>query len=100
VGLSATDDVGGASGVKTITYSASGAQTINSTTVSGASASFVVSAQGTTTVTYGATDLANNASTPQTQTVMIDSVPPTDVATATIPSGGGTVTYTPGRTRT
>ena len=95
VGLSATDNVGG-SGVKNLTYSASGAQTISQITVPGSAASFVISAQGVTTVSFFGSDVAGNTSSPQSETVKIDTAPPTDVTTATIPSGGGTAPYTPG----
>ena len=50
VNLNATDNAGG-SGVKEITYSASGAQPIASTTASGASVSLRITALGTTTLT-------------------------------------------------
>jgi hypothetical protein len=95
VGLSATDNLGG-SGVKNVTYSASGAQTIGQVTDSGSAASFVISAQGITTVSFFGSDIAGNTSSTQTATVKVDTIPPTDVATATIPSGGGTAPYTPG----
>ena len=86
----------GGSGVKNLTYSASGAQTISQITVPGSAASFVISAQGVTTVSFFGSDVAGNTSSPQSETVKIDTAPPTDVTTATIPSGGGTAPYTPG----
>lgn len=76
VTLSAADDQGG-SGVKQITYSATGAQPIASTTVNGASASFGVSAAGQTTITYYATDNAGNQEQSKTLTVQIDPTAPT-----------------------
>src|SRR4030095_8390869 len=76
VNLSATDNAGG-SGVKQVTYSASGAQTIPSTTVTGATAAPVITAEGTTTVSFYATDNAGNTETTKTVTVMIDKTPPT-----------------------
>jgi hypothetical protein len=95
VALAATDNLGG-SGVKNVSYGASGAQTISPITIPGAAASFVISAQGVTTVSFYSADVAGNLSTPATETVKIDTVAPTDVATATVPSGGGTAPYTPG----
>ncbi|MFE2875223.1 OmpL47-type beta-barrel domain-containing protein [Streptomyces roseus] len=64
------------SGVQKITYSASGAQPIASTDVSGASAAVPITTNGVTTVTYTATDNAGNTSTPQTITVRLDTVAP------------------------
>lgn len=75
VALSATDNAGG-SGVKQITYSATGAQPIASTTVSGASATFTINAEGQTTVSFFATDNATNAETPKTVAVDVDQAPP------------------------
>ena len=76
VSLTATDNVGG-SGVKQITYSASGDQTIAPTTVSGSTASFSITAEGTTTVSFYATDNANNVETPtKTVTIKIDKTAP------------------------
>jgi hypothetical protein len=76
VNLVATDSSGG-SGVKEITYSATGAQTIASNTVAGSSASVPITAEGTTTVSYFATDNAGNQESPaKTLTVKLDkSVP-------------------------
>jgi len=75
VSLSALDDPGG-SGVKQITYSATGAQPIGSTAVSGASASFVVSADGETTISFFATDNAGNVETARTLRVKVDQTAP------------------------
>jgi hypothetical protein len=95
VTLTATDNAGG-SGVKSITYSATGAQAIPAITVAQANVGFSISAQGTTTITYSAIDNAGNASTPQTAVVMVDTVAPTLTASATVPSGTGTAPYTSG----
>jgi hypothetical protein len=76
VSLSATDNAGG-SGVKEITYSASGAQTIASTTVTGNSASFSITGEGTTTINFFAKDNAGNTETTQTRTIKIDKTAPT-----------------------
>ncbi|MFI1148202.1 IPT/TIG domain-containing protein [Streptomyces sp. NPDC020817] len=75
VNISAGDGSCG-SGVQKITYSASGAQPIASTDVSGASAAVPITANGVTTVTYTATDKAGNTSAPQTITVRLDTVAP------------------------
>ncbi len=63
--------------VKQITFRASGAQSMPSTTLAGAQASFLINAEGATTISYWATDLANNAEVPRTLRVQIDWTPPT-----------------------
>jgi reprolysin-like metallo-peptidase family M12B len=75
VTLTATDDANG-SGVASITYSATGAQTIPSTTVNGSSTSVVISAEGTTTLSYFATDNAGNQSDVGTTTIRLDKTAP------------------------
>ncbi|MFI8103758.1 IPT/TIG domain-containing protein [Streptomyces sp. NPDC086023] len=60
VNITADDSCG--SGVQKITYSAAGAQAIPSTDASGAVAAVPVTAEGTTTVTFTATDNATNPS--------------------------------------
>ena len=75
VSLSATDNPGG-SGVKEIAYSATGAQPIASTTVTGSSASIPVTAEGETTISFFARDNAGNAELPKTVTVKIDKTKP------------------------
>ncbi|MBI5385686.1 MAG: hypothetical protein HZA90_13490 [Verrucomicrobia bacterium] len=76
VNLSATDNAGG-SGVASITFRASGAQTIASTTVPGASAVVpLLTREGTTTITWFATDAAGNAEPARTLTVKLDKTPP------------------------
>ena len=79
--VTAVDEAGG-SGVDTITYWATGAQTIEATTVSDPSASFPVTAQGLTTISFSATDIAGNTSSPVDQVVAIDSVRPAVGATS------------------
>lgn len=85
VTLSATDNSGG-SGVASITYSATGAQTIGSTTVEGASATVPVTQEGTTTLTYAATDNAGNTEDSKTVTIRIDKTQPTIAITAPVAS--------------
>jgi hypothetical protein len=75
VTLAATDNPGG-SGVKQITYSASGAQTIASTTVTGSSATVSFTTEGVTTLTYFAQDNAGNSEAHNTLTVQIDRTKP------------------------
>ncbi|WP_405526323.1 IPT/TIG domain-containing protein [Streptomyces avidinii] len=76
VNISAGDGSCG-SGIQKITYSASGAQPIGSTEVSGASAAVPITTNGVTTVTFTGTDNAGNTSAPQTITVRLDTVAPT-----------------------
>jgi hypothetical protein len=76
VTLSATDNPGG-SGVKQITYSASGAQLIAGTNVNGDSASFAVNTEGTTTVSFFATDNAGNIEAAHSFSIRLDKTPPT-----------------------
>jgi ribosomal protein L11 len=61
--------------VKQITYSVSGAQSVASTVVNGASASFTISTKGITTVTFLGTDNAGNVETAKTVTAEIDKTP-------------------------
>jgi hypothetical protein len=90
VHLSATDNEGGW-GVKKITYSASGAQTIANTDTSGSSADINLSAAGTTTLTYYATDNAGYVEAPKTLTLKIDKTAPTvtDAKATTSPNANG-----------
>ena len=75
VTLSATDNAGG-SGVRRITYSATGSQTISATTVTGANASFAITGSGVTTVSFFAEDNAGNVETAKSLTVRIDRTAP------------------------
>ena len=67
----------GQSGVASITYSASGAQTIAETAVDGDQVSFDITADGDTTVTIFATDVAGNVSATETIDISIDKTAPT-----------------------
>jgi len=88
VRLNATDNQGG-SGVQKITYSASGAQTIAQTDATGDSVEVVLGQEGTTTLTYYATDKAENVEDKKTLTIKIDKSTPT-----------GSVTINDGASRT
>jgi hypothetical protein len=77
VTLAATDNAGG-SGVKEIGYKVGGV----SKTVSGASASVPVTAEGTTTITYSAKDNAGNVEAEKTLVVRIDKTAPTITCSA------------------
>jgi hypothetical protein len=72
VTLDATDNPGG-SGVATLTYWASGAQPIPSTTVPAAAlpATVTITAPGVTTLSYQATDNAGNQEQPGGETVLV-----------------------------
>ncbi|GAB3563687.1 hypothetical protein GCM10027405_18670 [Arthrobacter alkaliphilus] len=72
VNLSAVDNTGG-SGVASINYTVDGGSQV---TVNASTAAVNVSGNGTHTVSFFATDVAGNSSTPQTQTIKIDSVAP------------------------
>ena len=76
VRLNATDNQGG-SGVQKITYSASGAQTIAQTDAPGDSVEVVLDKEGTTTLTYYATDKAQNVEDKKSLTLKIDKSAPT-----------------------
>ena len=76
VTLDATDTGTGASGVQQITYSATGAQTIASTNFTGSSTTLAISTEGTTTITYSATDNVGNIEPNQTLVVNLDKTPP------------------------
>jgi hypothetical protein len=80
VTLAATDEAGG-SGVKQIAYALAGAQT-GGATVAGAQTTVKVTAEGTTTLTYFATDQAGNVETTKTLVVRIDRSAPSVSCTA------------------
>ncbi len=74
VTLNATDQSG--SGVKEVTYEASGSQHIPKTTVTGASASMTISIEGQTAVTFFAMDNAGNMEPPKTVLINLDKTAP------------------------
>jgi hypothetical protein len=93
VTLAATDS---GSGVASTTYSATGAQTISSTSYTGP---FTISAEGTTTITFSSTDNAGNIETTKTQVVKLDTTAPalgTVTETHTGSSGNGDIKGTAG----
>jgi hypothetical protein len=63
--------------VQGLTYSITGAQTIASTTVQGSTAMIPVTAEGTTTLSYFATDQGGTQEQAKTLVVRIDKTPPT-----------------------
>lgn len=74
VTLRASDNTGG-TGVREITYNATGAQT-GSATVNGDAASLAISVEGETTVTFSARDNAGNVEATQIVTIKIDKTAP------------------------
>ena len=77
--LSAQDNQDG-SGIKEVRYSATGADAIPQQTVAAANlpATFTIDAEGTTTISYFATDNAGNPESPvKTLIINIDKTPPT-----------------------
>jgi hypothetical protein len=88
VSLAATDNVGG-SGVKEIDYVAVGQQNVPGTTVSGASTSLNISAEGATILGYSARDNAGNVEPVRTLVVQIDKTrPSTTASVAPLPASG------------
>jgi hypothetical protein len=84
VDLSAVDNPGG-SGVKQITYSVSGAQVVSSTIVPGDAASIPITVEGTSLITFSATDNAGNVEAPNFLTIKLDETGPT-ISGAAIPA--------------
>jgi hypothetical protein len=84
VNINASDNCnpGPCSGVKQVWYSLSGAQNAGLTAVAGLSATVVVSAEGTTTVTYYAEDNAGNTSAPASFVVNLDKTAPAVILNA------------------
>jgi len=79
VTLSAADNPGG-TGVASLTYSATGAQAIAATLVNGSVATFSITATGTTSIVFSATDVAGNVESTQIVVVRIDRTRPTSTA--------------------
>jgi hypothetical protein len=75
ISLHATDNANG-SGIRQITYSTTGAQVTSGIAV-GDNASFTLTAEGETTITYFSTDRAGNAEAPKSFAVRIDKTAPT-----------------------
>jgi hypothetical protein len=76
VNLNSTDNKPGGTGVKQIQYALAGAQTLDTQTVPGSTASVTISTEGLTTLTYFGTDKAGNVEQAKTLTVQIDKTPP------------------------
>lgn len=95
-------DPGGAvpaSGVQSITYGLSGAQS-GGGTFNTASTVFTISNEGTTTVTYYATDANGNVEPTQTFTINLDKTPPTlsalpNITVNATSAAGAVVTFSP-----
>lgn len=81
--LTATDN--SASGIKQITYSASGAQTISTTVASATSVSLVINTEGITTLQFFSTDNLGDVEAPNTITIKLDKTPPTITGERTPP---------------
>jgi hypothetical protein len=99
VTLSASDTPDG-TGVRSLTYRASGAQPLPSTVVFGTTAQVVIAAEGLTTLRFFAIDLAGNVEPERAVTVRLDKTPP--VLNPTVSPDpvelNGTATATPGAT--
>jgi len=86
VTLNSTDNESGGAGVKQITYNATGAQSIGSAVVNGASASFTIRTEGVTTITFFGTDNAGNVESAKILTIQLDKTPPTVTSVRTPPA--------------
>jgi len=82
VALSALDEPAG-SGVASLQYVTTGAQA-GGATVAGNAAQFTVAADGVTTLTFAATDVAGNAEPPHTLSFNVDRAPPTVTCPAAV----------------
>jgi hypothetical protein len=74
VTLSASDEQG--PGVRSITYSATGAGATPETVVAGSTAQVVVSADGSTSLSFWTTDAAGTSSAPQSLAILVDHTAP------------------------
>jgi hypothetical protein len=89
VTLSSTDNEStGGTGAQQISFSASGAQSVGATVVSGGSTSFTINKEGITTVTFFGTDFAGNVETAKTVSIKVDKTPPAISALRTPASNG------------
>jgi len=88
VTLNSTDGELGGTGVKQIVYAASGAQAIPSTTLPASLASFTVSAEGITAITFFGTDNAGNVETSRAITIKLDKTPPS-ITSSRAPTANG-----------
>lgn len=84
VTLTATDNAGG-SGVKSLTYAASGATTIAKTTQASPTKAIAISAQGVTTLTFHAEDGDDNVEPEKTLLVRLDKTAPSTARVAVPP---------------
>ena len=76
------------SGVKDVTYSTTGSQVSGPTTVTGSSTSVVISTEGTTTISYFATDNANNIENTKTLVINLDKTGPANALALAGVTGG------------
>jgi hypothetical protein len=90
VTMQGSDGVG--SGVKEVRYALSGAQSRGEVVVPGATAAFVVTEEGSTTATFFAVDVADNAQSPATLDVRIDKTAPRTIATVARAEGSSSPT--------
>jgi hypothetical protein len=74
ISLSSTDNSG--SGIKRISYSATGAQAILTTIIPGSAASALISTEGITNFSFFATDLAGNVEAAHSLVIQLDKTPP------------------------
>jgi hypothetical protein len=84
VTISATDLSG--SGVKQIQYALAGAQNTGAMTISGSTATLIISNEGTTTVTYYATDNVGNLEAAKTLSIRLDKIGPVVTFAAATPA--------------
>src|SRR5207302_1483850 len=101
VTLVATDNVGG-SGVQSITYVLTGAQT-GGGSVAASTTSILITAEGTTAITFHAQDNAGNGETDKTVTVHLDKTAPvigavSNVTAEATSAAGAVATFTVGAT--
>src|SRR5207245_1849435 len=97
VTLAATDNVGG-SGVQSITYVLTGAQT-GGGSVAASTTSILITAEGTTAITFHAQDNAGNVEADKTVTIRLDKTAPvigavSNVTTEATSAAGAVATFT------